>query len=82
MNDLSRVQDAQKFVDDYEKIEDTLSCLIDDVELQESKDYIQELLTEYQLENENEYEENQKILDAEWEKENQEQLKEYWMDQF
>lgn len=74
--------EAQDFVDDYEKICDALSCLIDDVELQESKDYIQELLAEYQLENEEEYEENQKILDAQWEEENQEQLQQYWADQF
>lgn len=82
MNDLRKVQDAQKFVDDYETIEDTLRCLIDDVELEESKKYIRELLTEYQSENEDEYEENQEILDAEWEQENEEQLKEYWDDQF
>lgn len=82
MNDLSKVQYAQKFVDDYETIEDTLRCLISEVTLKESKDYIQELLAEYQLENEEQYEENQKILDAEWEKENEEQLKEYWDDQF
>lgn len=82
MNDLNRVQNAQKFVDDYEKIEDTLSCLIDDVELEESKRYVRELLADYQLQYENEYEENQKILDAEWEEENKEQEKEYWLDQF
>ena len=82
MNDLSRVQNAQKFVDDYETIEDTLSCLIDDVELEESKRYVQELLADYQLQYESEYEENQKILDAEWEEENKEQEKEYWADQF
>lgn len=82
MNDLSKVQNAQKFVDDYETIEDTLSCLIDDVELEESKKYARELLTDYQLQYENEYEENQKILDAEWEEENKEQEKEYWLDQF
>lgn len=82
MNDLNRVQNAQKFVDDYETIEDTLSCLIDDVELEESKRYVRELLADYQLQYENEYEENQKILDAEWEEENKEQEKEYWLDQF
>lgn len=82
MNDLSRVQDAQKFVDDYEKIEDTLRCLIDDVELEESKEYVRDLLTEFQVDYEDEYEENQKILDAEWEEENKEQLREYWHDQF
>lgn len=82
MNDLNRVQNAQKFVDDYETIEDTLSCLIDDVELQESKKYVRELLADYQSQYENEYEENQKILDTEWEEENEEQLKEYWNDQF
>lgn len=82
MNDLSRVQDAQKFVDDYETIEDTLRCLVDDVELADSKGYIQELLSEYQSENEEEYEESQKILDAEYEKEKEEQLREYWNDQF
>jgi hypothetical protein len=82
MNDLRKVQNAQKFVDDYETIEDTLRCLIDDVELEESKEYFRELLAEYQSENEEKYEENQKILDAEWEKENEEQLKEYWDDQF
>ena len=54
MNDLSRVQDAQKFVDDYEKIEDTLRCLIDDVELEESKEYVRDLLTEFQVDYEDE----------------------------
>lgn len=82
MNNLSKVQNAQKFVDDYETIEDTLRCLIDDVELEESKKYARELLTDYQSQYENEYEENQKILDAEWEEENKEQEKEYWLDQF
>lgn len=82
MNDLSRVQNAQKFVDDYETIEDTLRCLIDDVELEESKEYVRDLLAEYQVDYEDEYEENQKILDAEWEEENKEQLREYWDDQF
>lgn len=82
MNDLRIVQNAQKFVDDYEKIEDTLSCLIEDVELEESKKYVHELLADYQLQYENEYEENQKILDTEWQEENREQEKEYWMDQF
>lgn len=82
MNDLSKVQNAQKFVDDYEKIEDTLRCLIDDVELEESKKYARELLTDYQSQYENEYEENQKILHAEWQEENREQEKEYWNDQF
>lgn len=82
MNDLRKVQNAQKFVDDYETIEDTLSCLIDDVELEESKRYVRELLADYQSQYENEYEDNQKILDAEWEEENKEQEKEYWDDQF
>lgn len=82
MNDLNRVQNAQKFVDDYETIEGTLSCLINDVELNESKKYVQELLAEFQSQYENEYEENQKILDAEWEEENREQEKEYWNNQF
>lgn len=82
MNDLRIVQNAQKFVDDYETIEGTLSCLINDVELNESKKYVQELLAEFQSQYENEYEENQKILDAEWEKENREQEKEYWNNQF
>ena len=82
MNNLRKVQNAQNFVDDYETIEDTLRCLISEVTLKESKDYIQELLAEYQLENEKQYEENQKILDAEWEEENKEQEKEYWESQF
>lgn len=82
MNDLRIVQNAQKFVDDYETIEGTLSCLINDVELNESKKYVQELLAEFQSQYENEYEENQKILDAEWEEENREQEKEYWNNQF
>ena len=82
MNDLRIVQNAQKFVDDYETIEDTLSCLINDVELQESKKYLHELLADYQSQYENEYEEKQKILDAEWEEENKEQEKVYWLNQF
>lgn len=82
MNDLRKVQNAQKFVDDYETIEDTLKCLIDDVELKESQKYVHELLAEFQSQYESEYEENQKILDAEWEEENKEQEKEYWDDQF
>lgn len=82
MNDLRKVQNAQKFVDDYETIEDTLSCLIDDVELEETKKYVRELLADYQSQYANEYEDNQKILDAEWEEENKEQEKEYWEDQF
>lgn len=82
MNDLRIVQNAQKFVDDYETIEGTLSCLINVIELNESKKYVQELLAEFQSQYENEYEENQKILDAEWEEENREQEKEYWNNQF
>ena len=82
MNDLRKVQNAQKFVDDYETIEDTLSCLIDDVELEESKRYVQEMLAEYQSQYENEYEDNQKILDEEWEQQEKEQEKEYWESQF
>lgn len=72
----------QDFVDDYETIEDTLSCLVDELKTKELIEYTKELLAEFHLEFEDLYEEKQTILDKEFEEEKKEEEKQYWKSQF
>lgn len=72
----------QDFVDDYETIEDTLNCLIDELKTKELKEYTRELLASFQSEFEELYEEKQTILDKEFEEEKKEEEKQYWKSQF
>ena len=72
----------QDFVDDYETIEDTLNCLVDELKTKELIEYTRELLAEFQSKFEDSYEEKQEILDKEFEEEKREEEKQYYADKF
>lgn len=74
--------EAQNFVDDYEKITETLESLISDTSTEELTNEVRYILAEFQDNYHEAYDKYQEVLETEWEEENKEQLREYWADQF